>query len=377
MAKGYKSELHLFIIWSHARTHQSEILASIRERFQIYGLFEVFWSKADFATNLSRFYGTKLPPGSGKQQHIGDDSFLAVVVYDHSPEYREELTSRGPEVVNSRTFHSKAGYRELTGGGHRIHATNSHKETEHDLALLFGLDLADFKSKYRPSMRIRKLKSNLVGTHGWNDLEQLFTVLGATQGYVVMRNFEPLPSGYYLDKHGDIDLLVEDYNNTCFITNSKPVFSEPFRVHNSVKVRGQDVLFDFRHFGDEYYDQKWQKDMITNRRKLRGFYKPSAPDHYFGLLYHALIHKPELSPDYLRRLKAIALRHGFPQPNVDSLAAFMAKNGYSLTRPIDLSVQFNEAVAFDLHAGIYRRRRPVRARAGALKRYLKSITQKN
>ena len=39
----------------------------------------------------------------------------------------------------------KEKFRDLTGGGHKIHSTNSPLETNHDLTLLLGINYNDYE----------------------------------------------------------------------------------------------------------------------------------------------------------------------------------------------------------------------------------------
>lgn len=346
-----EEELHLFILWQNARDQEKSILADIKKKFEVLRVFEIQWSREKFSENLTRFYGTNLPPRSGKELHVGTGPFLLVVVKDINPIYDHHETSRGPELVNSNVFLSKCAHRELTGGGHKIHATNSKKEFEHDIVLLLGLNTHDFVRRYgKPSKFTIKLKRDLVGADGWESLAQLFYVLNATITYVVLRNYEPLPEAYYAEEHGDIDILVENYENTNMILRSEPVFSENYRVHKKVRVAEEDVLFDVRYLGDDYYTYDWERQILDRRSMYEGkFYVPSENDHFYSLMYHALVHKPEVKQDYIETLEEFSGIALFNQDDnlVDSgvaiveLARFLARKKYTITTPIDHSVFFN------------------------------------
>ena len=125
-------ETHLFILWENAREKEKEILEDIKKNFEILGLYNIKWNKENFSNNLSRFYGTNLPENSGKEQHCGNGDFLLIVVGIDNPKYEERQTSKGLQIVNTNMFDKKTYYRKLTGGGHKVHATNSEVETNHD-----------------------------------------------------------------------------------------------------------------------------------------------------------------------------------------------------------------------------------------------------
>ena len=142
-------EIHLFILWENARYKEKEILEDIKQNFNIIGLYNISWSNDKVAENFTRFYGTFLPKNSGKEIHCGRGDFLLVIVEDENPIYEERNTSHGPEIVNINMFDKKEYYRELTGGGHKIHATNSQEETNHDLTLLLGVNIEDYLNQLK------------------------------------------------------------------------------------------------------------------------------------------------------------------------------------------------------------------------------------
>ena len=86
-------------------------------------------------------------------RHCGTGDFLLVVLEDPTPEYGMRETSSGPRRVNVRLFDKKQEYRRWTGGGHRIHTSDTSYETDKDLTLLLGVDEAGFCSRYPGSSR--------------------------------------------------------------------------------------------------------------------------------------------------------------------------------------------------------------------------------
>ena len=78
-------ELHLFIIWENASYKKDEILEDIKKSFEIIKIYKMIWDKDKFSENLSRFYGTNLPAGSGKEQHCGTGPFILIIVKDKNP----------------------------------------------------------------------------------------------------------------------------------------------------------------------------------------------------------------------------------------------------------------------------------------------------
>lgn len=352
---GAQPEFHLFIVWEAARGQEATILADLAQRFELVSMIDIRWSAEYVSANFSRFYGQKLPQGSFKEEHCGTGPFLAVVVKDDQPDYQWRETSKGPRRVNSRTFDAKQTYRDWTGGGHRIHATDTEDETRHDIALLLGISLSDYVAGLASFGQRSRLTQDLAGAAGWRSLRQLFSVLNEAIPYVVVRNYEWLPDQYSTAAHGDIDLLTSSAEEMAYVCNAQKVFPEKLRVHYSVAIGDESVLFDFRYVGDEYYDHSWQQ-AILNERVLHegGFYIPDSENYFYSLLYHALIHKREIAADYAERLaqqaselrlsglNRLALKDAHQAAR--QLQRYLSEKNYTFTRPLDRSVYFNEAV---------------------------------
>lgn len=330
-------ELHLMIIWERGRYEQEKIIADLLTKLAVVDCYEVEWSSDLVASNFTRFYGVNLPDGSFKEEECGRGKFLLLLLKDQSPLYETRATSRGDELVNSKLFDAKTLYRSWTGGGHKIHATNTPQETNHDLTLLLGVSYDDYL-KNAPTEwdgQIKAIKRDLLGACGWNALDEFFYALNNTLKYVTLRNFEYLPDSYKSEEHGDIDLLVENFDNARYVANAKKVFEEPHRVHCECRIGGEPVRFDFRHVGDNYYCEQWERDILANRVFDRGFYVPSKEDYKYSLLYHAIVQKPKLSAEYKKKLSEF-----FELIHINVLENFMDARGYNFVEPEDASVYY-------------------------------------
>lgn len=358
MDKSANKELHLAIIWQKARYKEKEIIKYISNKFKLVEQYEISWNKKNFAKSLTSFYGTNLPPNSKKEIHCGNGKFLVLTFYDTSPNYEFVETSKGIENVNINIFSMKQLFREWTGGGHKIHTTNSTEETNHDLIMLFGISYVDYlrlicsedKQTNKEKKVIKNVLNNAVGVDGWESLEKFFYVLNETLQYVVLRNFEKLPNEYIDKEHGDIDILVKDLKQIIYKTNAIKVHQDTYRVHYKIKIAGKYVFFDFRYVGDNYYDENWQINILKDRTKsLGGFYIPSDKDYFYSLIYHALIHKKNISDDYPLKIKNIfkkLINFNEKDCNFDSylklLEKFLISEGYIFIEPKDKSVYFDK-----------------------------------
>lgn len=194
------SEVHLFVVWSEARHVEGRILDDLARRFRVLDVIEVTWTAEQFASNLTRFYGSALPAGSDKERHCGTGPFLVVVVEDAEPRYRMRRLSRGWGRVNAGVIDTRTEHRSWTGGGYRVHASETPAEADRDLVLLFGRRARDFLGSRPDPAGPRRHEADLIGTTAWDDREQLLLALEVTSGWLEL----PAPAG------ADLALAVVD-----------------------------------------------------------------------------------------------------------------------------------------------------------------------
>ena len=343
-----KEELHLFIIWENARYKQEEIIKDIKANFQIIKIYEIEWNKENFSNNLSRFYGANLPKGCGKEEHCGNGKFLLIVVKDTNPIYEERMTSKGPKILNINMFDKKEQYRELTGGGHRVHATNNEIETNHDLTLLLGKNIEDYLKENNTEWNgeIEEKNIDLIGSNEWNTVTEMFYALNNCIKYAILRNHESLPNEIYDNDHNDIDIICESLEDAAYVLNATPVFEEEYRVHYKTSVEGRIAYFDLRHIGDDYYSKEIEERILNNRiYNEKGFYTLEKEDYFYTLLYHALIQKNEFKKDYKEKLAQMKVEKVNENTTIEEyseiLKKWLWKNNYIITDPIDKSVIMN------------------------------------
>lgn len=169
----------------------------------------------------------------------------------------------------------------------------------------------------------------------WTNIYDFFQVINTTK-YVVLRNFENLTSEIRTELHPDIDILCADRDRMICLSGSDSRTKNPRdEIHRKVKIGNSVVDLDIRCVGDGYYDSKWEKRIINNRKFWNNLcFIPSQEDYYFSLLYHALIQKNTLSTDYERRLTEMGNRMGIPSPvSINTLEDYMRNNNYFYTYP--------------------------------------------
>lgn len=284
------SKLYLFIIWEKSRNKTEEILDDLRKKFVIRDVYQVKWSKENFLNNLRRFYGKTLPDAQEKAKVCGTGPFLVIIISDLYPKFDYSENMFEEDLVNSNINESKIKYRKWIGGDFTVHSSISDSETSHNLTLLFGKNPYDFEKDLPEEWNgaIKNLELDLIGHDGWNDMKQLLYVMNSTVNYVILRNFEGMPTEF--DYH-DVDILVNDEKLPYIVDKDFSSLSDNARSIE-FNVGEKAIIFNPNYFGDHYYDERWEKDILKRRTfHPNGFYTPCKMDYFYTLLYHVTFHR--------------------------------------------------------------------------------------
>jgi len=127
MTKNY-----ILIIWGSAKKYTNDIEKKINKRFQIYKSFNLGWSQDLFNNNLARFYYQNRINAKLKEVECSKSNFLVYVIHDNNPKFKTITLRSIKTLVNINIFNLKQELRNLTGGGHKIHASNNDEEFKKD-----------------------------------------------------------------------------------------------------------------------------------------------------------------------------------------------------------------------------------------------------
>lgn len=336
-----EKELHLFIIWERARYKETDIINDIKTNFTIIKCYDIQWNNRNVASNFTRFYGTNLPTGSAKEVECGTGNFLLIVVFDENPRYANRRTSKGDAIVNVNMFDAKSKYRSWTGGGHKIHATNTPWETNHDLTLLLGVNSENFFNNYQKSNNtIEYLKKDIIGADGWKDLSELFYVLSNTVDYVVLRGKNELLQNKFTNEHRDIDILTSDYLNVKYVINGTSSCNK-YRPHERIIIGGYDYYLDLWQTQKNYFDPDWCKNMMETRVRIGNYWFLDSTNELYVLLYHCLIYKNNIADDYKAFIEErLSTINNYNADLYELLIEFLADHKYEIYfAPLDHSIK--------------------------------------
>ena len=308
MSRAYM-EVHVFVVWPWAK-RQKKIERYINKNFFVLDRFQPAWDHLEL--ELGRFYGFDEGvkyPGDGPPV-----VYVVRVLADRAA----RPTSAGMNMVNPHMFDAKTKLRKWgkkTGPLNPVHGSDDQEEALDNLKRLVPR---------------------------YPDFE---TMLNRIPGkYVILRNFEGEPD------HGDVDILVENLEETVEALGAVRVDAyanftddeqEGLKNKHLVTVEDKIAILDFRFVGDGYLDEQWQQDILRCRVKQGVLYRPNDGDWYWTLLYHALIHKDDITK-YEETLER--LHPGEPHTR-RHLANHMWASGYHFTQPDDpLLVMFGVIV---------------------------------
>lgn len=333
-------EIHVLIAWNNAKINTADILHNLPVCISVIKQFIYSWDGNLAKENYAAFYGEKLEDIQYKVDHCGTGAFRVFLLADSSPNYCERNTSSGNRIVNINLLDLKAKLRELTGGGHLIHASDTCVEADLNCMSLFGM-LADEVCNYDFGFtcgEVIRVNRNIMGSTGWDSWYTLLNSINKVTSYLVLRNIEIILEDNH-NVHGDTDLLVNDFQAAVTIAVAQKEVFGLGRVLYSVIVAGEKQLIDFRHLGDGYYCDKWEQDMLDKRIRYKDteLYVSDEMNHMFSLLYHGMVQKPYLSEDYK---KIIIEKFGTAdRSSLDKLLnEFLKRKSYSYSKPHDPSV---------------------------------------
>ena len=350
---GYSDNLDysLFIIWNNALEKEEEIIKYIDEKFNIIFNCLIYWSDEFYNENIKRFYSkvnADATAVSAIHKKIGKMPFRLIVVSDENPIYRFRKSVSGVyEIVNLNIFDSKNELRARCAQKFQIHASNNFNEFKFQMSLLLGVD-DTISIINRKKENVKLIKKDLEGHSGWKNYNELFKLINYTQNYMILRDFYDFKNENY--NIGDIDFLTDDYQNLASLMNVKQTTDRPYK--GTISVKQKSIKVDIRHISDNYFDERWQINALSNRVKFLNTYVPNWVDLFFIDLYHVMIHKNKLTDRHINRLKNHAnnafvddidfnFRTELRFDLLIVLYLYLSTNNYLITYPNDRGIGLN------------------------------------
>lgn len=167
-------ELQVFLLWNNARKEEKRILDDIKQKYELLRIFEISWPKKSFPDNFTRFYNKNMRGGYRKAWESGRGKFLLIIGWDNSPLYK--LNPRRGYEINDNAIRNKNLYRQWTGGGFLVHASDNLAEVDENLLLTLGLNRQEFEEKYTSPWNgnMIEVEKPMPGYKSWKHMEELF-----------------------------------------------------------------------------------------------------------------------------------------------------------------------------------------------------------
>ena len=175
----------------------------------------------------------------------------------------------------------------------------------------------------------------------WGSLSEVLKAMETAGPYIVLRNYEELDDeNYFMSGHDDIDFLVTDDKKIREILDTVQDVKWRSQDHCFVQIKNVPVKIGLRYVGDNYYDVKWEQDMLEKRVNHGTFDIMDEENYFYSLTYHALLQKKKLSEDYDRRLSKMAKNLGIDISKglYPTLFEYMKEKGYTVVYPKDPTV---------------------------------------
>lgn len=308
-------ELHLFVIWEHARPVADRILADIARRFGVLAGYEVEWSVQSDVRHFSRLYCQSLPPGCDKVAECGLGAFLLLVVRDPAPRYGRRRKWGQTTVTNTAMFDAKVRYRNWAGGA-RIHSSSDVSEADRDLFLLLGRRSADFAALPADNWdgRFERVVRDPLGTDGWRSLGDLLTATELTLPYVTLPQLEPQPNRICML----VKLATNDWGVEWTLAAPSEVPLDDRGPDYDVVLEGRPAVLELHHIGDESMPSEWQERLLADRIREGAGYVLPARHRLTALLHEA---GPDPPPTALARLRKAAREAEAPETDLGDAQA--------------------------------------------------------
>lgn len=331
------NDLRVLIVWEPNKQHEIEKKIKQNKKICIVDKIKI---KKKFYINVSRdrvywvdqFYNKKIGKNTNKlKKHI-----FVYIIKSINPIFKlnKMIFTNEYRIVDNSIFEFKKKIRNKKTS--IIHISDNFEEAKRN-AIFISRSKNDFPARY--FFETQKIFKNK---------KDLFKILNSTKNlkYVVLRDQKY--------KNDDIDILTNNYylfkrvtdchsyknKNLNFISNSgDPVEDNGFKVSNYIRIKDRNINIDLRFIGDGYFDSKWQKKILANRKFKRFYYTPNKNDYLFAVLYHIVYHKGYIDKKYFSLLKNNLKLKTLEFKTITKIVdKYLFEKKFVITRPSDLTI---------------------------------------
>ncbi len=279
-SENIDEDYQFFWIWPAGRYADEEILSEIRREFDVLALVEVSWPQEYAARCFNRIYARNLHNSWSREMSAGSGDSLLVIVQDHKPNYDYVRSASGTvKFANIGCVRIKESLRALAGQdyGYAVHSSINRQEFLRDMLLVLGPVvlsklLCDARAERRESRTVTgfRVVEPLIGHHGWESWNQLFSILELIEPFVVLSSKEDLN---LCETSGDVDVLTENIWSFAAVANAELQQIGSSKPRFIIEVAGARRLLDLREPGDGDMPVVWQERLLMTPAddRLDGF----------------------------------------------------------------------------------------------------------
>ena len=332
------AEKHILVIWPNAQEHRETIISTANRYFRVDSCIDINLDRTTLRDKMCRIYGISESAADERMLVSGSGKLTAICVTDETPTYETIWRfGTGYTPTNVNISSCKAELRSIVGHPFLLHSSNDVAEAAKDTRILLAGHSEDGLITFEESFE--------------NDFS-VFSYLSDVDEYLVLRDYSP----------GDIDVL----------TRLTPV--QYSRLLNGTHRRLRFIEFEGRpdlspidvvnvHHG--IFCPIWCENMLRSRQYdgETKRYRPDPENLLFSLMYHYVMHKRAIPDIGRKKMNELIAQLGFSKLenlNFDNkneavyhLSKFMLRNNYSVPKPIDNKMYFDQAVAAHLRQQLH------------------------
>ena len=332
------AEKHILVIWPNAQEHRETIISTANRYFKIDRCFDITIDSLTLRDKLCRIYGITESAADERMLVSGAGKLTAICVTDETPTYETIWRfGTGYTPTNVNISNCKAELRLIVGHPFLLHSSNDVAEAAKDIRILLG----DHSENAEIDLNER-----------FKDDFSVFSYLTDVDEYLVLRDYSP----------GDIDVLTRltpaQYSRLLNGTHRRLRFIE-------FKDRPDLSPIDVVNVHHGIFCPIWCENMLKSRQydDVTKRYRPDPENLLFSLMYHYVMHKRVIPDIGRKKMNELIAQLGFSKLkniNFDNkneavyhLAKFMLRNNYSVPKPLDDKMYFDQSVATHLRQQLH------------------------
>ena len=279
--------------------------------------------------------------------NIFPEKIFFYLVKDTQPKYKLFNKYYSKKYINIESTRIK---NKLGKSLRNFFITRNPTEFIEKYSLIFGIKALKYLENDLKGIDRLKPLNKPLGYLGWKNFNEFIFFANISCDWIVLRNFEFLPLNFSKNDK-DIDILCRDKNSFIrklyLSKRSWGISSYEANIGNKL------IPIDLRFIGDGYFDKLWENNMLNNKIFDQNLVpRPCNLDYFYSLLYHSKLQKRKVKKIYSKRLDnlKIILEINFLKNSFiydDSITSkllsdFMNFNKYIISKPLDISVEFNK-----------------------------------